>query len=89
MRQSPGVLRDLSGTEIVSIKQHIIPSLDYVIGLIEFFGDELNASAKHVAEYSVVHCQFHNVKNASKGKEETIGNWIWTNAWKHLKELEQ
>lgn len=84
-----GVLRDLSGTEIVSIKQHIIPSLDYVVGLIEFFGDELNASAKHVAEYSVVHCQFHNVKNASKGKEETIGNWIWTNAWKHLKELEQ
>ena len=38
---------------------------------------------KHLAEYSVVHLQFHNVKNVTTREETRIGNWIWTKIWKH------
>jgi hypothetical protein len=78
-----GVLREFSGARIVSIKQHIVPSLDYVYGLIKFFGEDLEECVKHLAEYSVVHKQFHNVKNVSKDEEERIGNWIWRKVWKN------
>ena len=78
-----GVLRELSGTGIVSIKQNMVPTLDYVYGLIKFFGNDLEECVKHLAEYSVVHLQFHNVKNVSSEEETRIENWIWTKVWKH------
>ena len=78
-----GVLRELADVGIVSIKHHIIPSLDYVYGLIKFFGEDLEECVKHLEEYAVVHKQFHNVKNVTKDDEDRIGNWMWKNVWRH------
>ena len=76
-----GVLRELSGADIVSIKQHVVPSLDYVHGLIHFFGSDMAATAHHLAEYSALHCQVTQAGNISKQEQERIVNWVWTSVW--------
>ena len=78
-----GVLRQIAGADIVSIKDHMVPSLDFVYGLIQFFSGDLDECVKHVAEYSVIHCQLNNVKNITKEEEERMVNWIWTSVWKN------
>ena len=81
-----GVLREYAGAEIVSIQEHMVPSLDYVYRLLNFFEEDLEESGKHLAGYLVVHKQFHNVKNVSKEIEDRIANWIWKKVWKNTYE---
>ena len=73
-----GVLRELSSVGIVSIKHHIIPSLDYVYSLIHFFSGDLEETARHLTEYSVVVCNHHNI---SQEEQDRIVHWIWNTVW--------
>ena len=73
-----GVLREVSSVGIVSIKHHIIPSLDYVSGLIHFFSGDLGETARHLAQYTVVHCDHNNI---SQEEQDRIVHWIWNTVW--------